>query len=114
LQRAGFALPVTDVDRLVVRYDSGLGLMRDLKALGLANPLVERPRNLTGPTLLANAVARFDRDNADADGRVRAVFELATLTAWSPHASQQKPLKPGSARMRLADALGTKEVKLKR
>ena len=88
--------------------------MRDLKALGLANPLAERPRTLTGPALLASAVARFDRDNADADGRVRATFELATLTAWAPHSSQQKPLKPGSARMRLADALGTKEVKLKR
>ena len=114
LQRAGFALPVADLDRLVVRYDSGLGLMRDLKGLGLANPLAERPRTLTGPALLASAVARFDRDNADADGRVRATFELATLTAWAPHASQQKPLKPGSARMRLADALGTKEIKLKR
>jgi len=114
LQRAGFALPVADLDRLIVRYGSGLGLMRDLKALGLANPLAERPRTLTSPAVLASAVDRFDRDNADADGRVRATFELATLTAWAPHASQQKPLKPGSARMRLADALGTKEVKLKR
>lgn len=114
LQRAGLALPVVDLDRLVVRYDSGLGLMRDLKAMGLANPLAERPRALTSPHLMASAVACFDRDNADADGRVRAMFELATLTAWSPHASQQKPLKPGSAKMRLADALGTKEVKLKR
>jgi len=114
LQRAGLALPVADFDRLIVRYDSGLGLMRDLKGMGLANPLVERPKNLTSPALMASAVAHFDGENADADGRVRAMFEFATLTAWSPHASQQKPLKPGSAKMRLAEALGTKEVKLKR
>jgi len=114
LQRAGFALPVADLDRLVVRYDSGLGLMRDLKRLGLANPLAERPRTLTSPALMASAVTRYDRGNADADGRVRAIFELATLTAWAPHPTQQKPLKPGSAKMRLADALGTKEIKLKR
>jgi len=114
LQRAGLALPVTDLDRLAVRYDSGLALMRDLKAMGLANPLIERPGTLTSPALLASAVTRFDDDNADADGRVRAVFELATLTAWSPHPTQQKPLRPGSAKMRLADALGTKEVKLRR
>jgi len=114
LQRAGLALPVADIDRLTVRYGSGLALMRDLKAMGLANPLRERTRRLTGPALLARAVAIYDRDFADPDGRVRATFELATLTAWAPHASQQQPLKPGSARLRLADALGTREMKLKR
>ncbi len=114
LQRAGFALPVADLDRLTVRYGSSLGLMRDLKAMGLANPLTERSRGLTGPALLASAAAHYDRGNADPDGRVRATFELATLTAWAPHPSQQQPLKPGSAAMRLADALGTSEVKLKR
>ncbi len=114
LQRAGFALPVADLDRLTVRYDSGLALMRDLKAMGLANPLHERTRGLTAPNLLARAVALYDRENADPDGRVKATFELATLTAWSPHESQQKPLRPGSAITRLADALGTSELKLKR
>ncbi len=114
LQRAGFALPVADLDRLTVRYDSGLCLMRDLKAMGLSNPLCERARGLTSPDLLARAVALYDRHNADPDGRVKATFELATLTAWSPHESQQKPLRPGSATARLADALGTSELKLKR
>ena len=113
LQRAGFALPVADLDRLTVRYDSGLALMRDLKAMGLSNPLHERPRGLTAPNLLARAVALYDRHNADPDGRVKATFEFATLTAWSPHESQQKPLRPGSATTRLADALGTSEFKLK-
>jgi len=114
LQRAGLALPVADLDRLTVRYDTGLALMRDLKAMGLSNPLRERARGLTAPSLLAHAVALYDRDNADPDGRVKATLELATLTAWSPHESQQKPLRPGSAKVRLADALGTSEVKLKR
>ena len=114
LQRAGFALPVVDLDRLTVRYDSGLALMRDLKAMGLSNPLHERARGLTSPNLLARAVALYDHENADPDGRVKATFELATLTAWSPHESQQKPLRPGSATTRLADALGTSELKLKR
>ena len=113
LQRAGLALPVADLDRLTVRYDTGLALMRDLKAMGLSNPLHERPRGLTAPNLLARAVALYDRHNADPDGRVTATFEFATLTAWSPHESQQKPLRPGSATTRLADALGTREFKLK-
>ena len=114
LQRAGLALPVADLDRLTVRYASGLDLMRDLKAMGLANGLVERSRGLTSPALLARAAAVYDRDCGDADGRVRATIELATLTAWAPHVNQQQPLKPGSARMRLAEALGTREIELKR
>jgi hypothetical protein len=112
LQRAGLALPVADLDRLTVRYASSLELMRDLKAMGLANGLTERSRTLTSPALLARAASLYDRDFSDGDGRVRATFELATLTAWAPHLSQPRPLKPGSARMRLADALGADEKKL--
>jgi SAM-dependent methyltransferase len=110
LQRAGFALPVADSDRLVVRYDSASALMRDLRAMGAANALVERRRvPLRRATLLRMAEIYSERFS-DSDGRVRATFEIAWLTGWTPHESQQKPLKPGSATQRLADALGTKEI----
>lgn len=110
LQRAGFALPVVDGDRLSVRYDSALALMRDLRAMGATNVLAERRRTpLRRRTLLRMAEIYAERF-ADADGRVRATFEVAWLSGWSPHDSQQKPLKPGSAARRLADALGVKEI----
>jgi SAM-dependent methyltransferase len=109
LQRAGFALPVTDVDRITVRYASPFDLMRDLRRMGATNVLTERRRApLRRATLLRMAevyAARF----ADADGRVRASFDVVWLSGWAPHASQQQPLKPGSAQTRLADALGTHE-----
>lgn len=109
MQRAGFALPVVDSDRLTVRYDSAFALMRDLRAMGATNILSERLRApLRRATLLRMAeiyAARF----ADADGRLRATFEIAWLSGWAPHDSQQKPLKPGSATHRLADALGAQE-----
>jgi SAM-dependent methyltransferase len=114
LQRAGFALPVVDADRLTIRYGDALALMRDLKALGLANPLLARRRTFTPPALLARAAAHYAQHYSDADGRVRATFEIVYLTGWAPHESQQKPLKPGSAAMRLADALNTAEIPLKR
>jgi SAM-dependent methyltransferase len=105
LQRAGFALPVTDSDRLTVRYDSMFHLMRDLRAMGATNVLVERdPRPLTRAILARAAELYFER-YADADGRIRATFELIALSGWAPHESQPKPLKPGSAKMRLADAI---------
>lgn len=105
LQRAGFALPVADTDRFTVRYDSMFHLMRDLRAMGATNALTARdPRPLTR-AILARAATLYAERYADADGRVRATFELIALSGWSPHESQQKPLKPGSAKMRLADAL---------
>jgi SAM-dependent methyltransferase len=110
MQRAGFALPVVDSDRLTVRYDSAFALMRDLRAMGATNVLTERRRvPLKRATLLRMAEIYAERF-ADADGRVRATFEIAWLSGWSPHESQQKPLKPGSAAQRLADALGAKEI----
>lgn len=110
LQRAGFALPVVDSDRLIVRYDSAFALMRDLRAMGATNMLIERRKSpLRRATLMRMAQIYAERF-ADPDGRVRATFEIAWLTGWSPHESQQKPLKPGSAARRLADALGTKEM----
>jgi SAM-dependent methyltransferase len=110
LQRAGFALPVTDTDRLTVRYDSAFALMHDLRRMGATNILVDRRRRpLRRATLMRMAEIYAERF-ADPDGRVRATFEIVWLSGWSPHPSQQQPLKPGSAAARLADALGSQEV----
>jgi hypothetical protein len=109
MQRAGFALPVVDSDRLTVRYESPFALMRDLRAMGATNIMRERRRApLRRATLLRMAEIYGERF-ADADGRLRATFEIAWLSGWAPHESQQKPLKPGSATRRLADALGAQE-----
>lgn len=109
LQRAGFALPVADSDIVRVRYDTPFGLFRDLKAMGetaaLAGP---RAPPLTR-TILARAADLYVERHSDPDGRVGATFEIVTVTGWAPHDSQQKPLRPGSARMRLAEALGSTE-----
>ena len=110
LQRAGFALPVVDSDRLTVRYNSVLDLMRDLRRMGATNVLTERRRKPLKRATLYRLAEIYARRFADADGRLRATFEIAWLSGWVPHESQQKPLKPGSARQRLADALGTKEI----
>jgi SAM-dependent methyltransferase len=109
LQRAGFALPVADQDRLTVRYDSMLELMRDLRAMGATNTLLERDRRPLRRDILAAAAAIYARDFSDPDGRIRATFQLVSLSGWAPHESQQKPLRPGSAKSRLAAALGTIE-----
>jgi SAM-dependent methyltransferase len=109
LQRAGFALPVADVDRVTVRYSHPLRLMADLRAMGETNALVERARQPLSRAVLARAAAIYAERFGEADGRVRASFDIITLTGWAPHPDQQKPLKPGSAKMRLADALGVKE-----
>jgi SAM-dependent methyltransferase len=110
LQRAGFALPVTDVDRLIVRYASPLALMHDLRRMGATNALLERRRRPLKRATLARVLDTYQDRFADADGRVRATFEIVWLSGWAPHASQQQPLRPGSARARLADALGTREL----
>ncbi|WP_184257652.1 methyltransferase domain-containing protein [Rhodopseudomonas rhenobacensis] len=105
LQRAGFALPVTDVDRIVVRYDNALALMQDLRRMGATNVLVERRRTPLRRATLLRMVEIYGERFADPDGRIRATFELVWLSAWSPHESQQQPLKPGSAKASLADAV---------
>ena len=110
LQRAGFALPVIDSDRLTVRYDTPLALMRDLRAMGATNILNERRRTPLKRATLRRMMEIYADRFADADGRLRATFEIVWLTGWAPHDSQQKPLKPGSAAQRLADALGAKEI----
>src|SRR5258708_4844230 len=109
LQRAGFALPVTDVDRLTVRYASPLALMHDLRRMGATNPLIDRSRRPLRRATLLRMLEVYAARFADPDGRIRATFEIVWLAGWAPHESQQQPLAPGSARTRLADALGTKE-----
>ncbi len=110
LQRAGFALPVTDVDRLTVRYDSAFGLMRDLRRMGATNALNARRRAPLKRATLMRMAEIYAQRFADADGRVRATFEIVWLSGWAPHPSQQQPLRPGAAQARLADALGTREI----
>jgi SAM-dependent methyltransferase len=110
LQRAGFALPVTDVDRVTVRYDSAFDLMRDLRRMGATNALVARRRRPLRRATVTRMAAIYGERFADADGRIRATFEIVWLSGWAPHPSQQQPLKPGAAKSRLAEALGTREV----
>lgn len=105
LQRAGFALPVTDVDKIVVRYGSMFSLLQDLRRMGATNALEERRRVPMRRATLFRAAEIYQERFADPDGKVRATFEIVWLSGWAPHESQQKPLRPGSAKMRLADAL---------
>jgi SAM-dependent methyltransferase len=105
LQRAGLALPVTDVDRVVVRYGSAFSLMADLRRMGATNVLVERRRTPTRRATLLRMAQIYGERFADPDGRIRATFEVIWLSGWAPHESQQKPLKPGSARASLAEAV---------
>jgi hypothetical protein len=105
LQRVGLALPVTDVDRIVVRYDSAFNLMHDLRRMGATNILVERRRTATRRATMLRMVEIYGERFADPDGRIRATFDVIWLSAWAPHESQQKPLKPGSAKAGLAEAV---------
>lgn len=105
LQRAGFALPVADVETHRVRYANAFALMAELKALGAANPLTDRPRRFATKNLLTQAAAAYQEASADDDGRVRATLEVIWLAGWVPHERQQKPLRPGSAKISLGDVL---------
>lgn len=110
LQRAGFALPVVDSELVTVRYGDIFGLLRDLRAMGWTNALTQRSRRGMRRDTLARAAELYAQRHADADGRLRASFEMVWLSGWAPHESQQKPLRPGSAKTRLADALGVPEI----
>src|ERR1044072_7385183 len=110
LQRAGFALPVTDVERLTVRYSSPFILMGELRRMGATNVLAERRRTPLKRATLKRMAEIYAQRFSDRDGKVRATFEVIWLSGWAPHESQQKPLRPGSAQSRLADALGTREI----
>ena len=105
LQRAGLALPVTDVDRIIVRYDHAFALMADLRRMGATNILVERRRAPTRRTTMLRMAEIYSERFADSDGRIRATFDIIWLSGWAPHESQQKPLKPGSATASLEDAV---------
>src|SRR5690606_10326927 len=109
LQRAGFALPAADRDVVTVRYGEPMRLLADLRAMGETSALRERSPRALSRRILARAFEIYSERYSE-DGRVRATFEILTATGWSPHDSQQKPLKPGSAKMRLADALKTEEI----
>ena len=110
LQRAGFALPVTDADRLTVRYATPLALMHDLRRMGATNALIERQRKPLRRATLRRMMEIYAERFAGPDSRVPATFEIVWLSGWAPDASQQQPLKPGSARTRLANALRTSEI----
>ncbi len=110
LQRAGFALPVTDIERLTVRYSVLSSLIRDLRAHGQSNALSGRRKNFVGKRMWGALNEHYARHHAQ-DGKLIATFEMLYLTGWSPDKSQQQPLKPGSAKARLSDALGTVERK---
>ncbi len=105
LQRAGFALPVVDTDRITVRYDTMFGLVRDLRAMGASNALAARDTRPLTRAIAARAASVYAERFSDPDGRIRATFDFISVSAWAPHESQPKPLKPGSATARLADAV---------
>jgi len=111
LQRAGFALPVADAETLTMPYADLRDLMREIRALGGGNVLLSRSKRPLSRKTLARAEAIYRERHGLPDGRVSATFEIVYLSGWGPDPSQQKPLKPGSAAQRLADALGTKEEK---
>ncbi|MGE0055842.1 MAG: methyltransferase domain-containing protein [Hyphomicrobium sp.] len=109
LQRAGFALPVVDSDPITVTYPSALHLMREIKAMGASNMLQDRRRVPVTRGLLLRASEIYAERFSRPDGRIAATFEIISMTAWVPHESQPKPLRPGSAEHRLADVLGAKK-----
>ncbi len=112
LQRAGFALPVADSEMITVRYGNPLSLLQDLRAMGATNMLRERRKTPLKRATLMRALDLYQEQYADPDGRVRASFECLWISGWTPHSSQQKPLQPGTAKARLADALRVPEQKL--
>ncbi|HET8726821.1 MAG TPA: methyltransferase domain-containing protein [Alphaproteobacteria bacterium] len=110
MQRAGFALPVVDSDTVTVTYDNAFRLIADLRGMGETGAHLERNRRPPGRAFWPAVAQRYHELFADADGRVPATFQVIYMTGWTPHESQQQPLRPGAARSRLADALGTVEL----
>lgn len=110
LQRAGFALPVTDVDTYTVRYDNLFALMADLRAMAATNILTHRSRKPWSKARAVRAAQLYAERYGDPDGRIRVTFQVISFSGWAPSDIQQKPLRPGSAKARLADALGANEV----
>jgi hypothetical protein len=111
MQRAGFALPVVDSDFITATYESLFHLMHDLRAMGEGNAVLERQKTFTRKSIFLRAQEIYAQSFADLDGRLPVQFEIIFMIGWAPHASQQKPLRPGSAQNRLAEALNTIEIK---
>lgn len=109
LSRAGFALPVADCDTITVTYQNALALMHDLRGMGESNAVAERRKTFSRRNTLLEAASLYHERFADREGRITATFQVIYLGGWAPHPSQQKPLRPGSAARRLADALDTEE-----
>lgn len=114
MQRAGFALPVVDIDRVKVRYDTPFGLLKDLGGMGERACFADGPGRALSRAVLARMAEIYAERFSDPDGRVRASFEIVYLSGWAPAPNQPQPKRPGSAKLRLADALGTVEHKVKR
>lgn len=114
LQRAGFALPVVDVDTIKVRYPNPIALMHDLRKMGAANALSERSKSFLRRDVFQRTLEVYSQRYGEADGKIPATFNIVYISGWHPHESQQQPLRPGSARTSLADALNTREIKLPR
>lgn len=112
LSRAGFSLPVVDAESIEVTYENAFKLMADLRAMAETNAVLERSKIPVGRSTLMRAGELYSEKFSDERGRIVATFQIVTLTAWTPHASQQQPLRPGSAKAKLADALKTDEIKL--
>lgn len=112
LQRAGLAMPVSDIDRITVRYDNAFALMRDLRGMGETSILTERPRQPASRRFFQRVAEIYQQNHADADGRIRATFEVIHFAGWAPHPDQPQPKRPGSATHSLAKALGGEEVSL--
>ncbi len=111
LQRAGFALPVADQDSVTVRYDSMFALMQDLRKMGATNILHDRSRSFTRRDILLRAAELYQQQFSDPDGRIRATFHILNVSGWAPHESQQKPMKPGSAKAHISQFLPDKSEK---
>lgn len=110
MQRAGFALPVIDSELITVSYSDMFSLMRDVRHMGEASALHDRTKSFTGRDIFMTAAEYYHNTFAETDGRIPATFEIIFVLGWSPHESQQQPLKPGSAEVRLADLLNTTEI----
>ncbi|MCB1784160.1 MAG: methyltransferase domain-containing protein [Alphaproteobacteria bacterium] len=111
LQRAGFALPVVDSEIVTVTYSDIFALMHDLRAMGENNTIQARDKTPPGKTFFMDTAVRYHNEHQEPDQRIPASFEIIFMIGWAPHASQQKPLPPGSAKHSLAEALSTKEIK---
>jgi hypothetical protein len=106
LQRAGFALPVADLDTITVTYGDFFALLRDLRGMGEANALIDRLKRPTRRTVFARAATLYQERFADPEGRLKATFQVLFLTGWAPHDSQQQPARRGSGKTSLKDVFG--------